>query len=519
MEGGMNRISKELTVFVFLFLAVQVAFGATFTVTKTSDSNDGLCDADCSLREAVFAANNAAGDDIVEFDAMIFGVPQTVNVTLGEIVLGSNGALTINGTGANMLTIDGNMSSRIISTGIGVFATINDATFTHGNGAGALNTGRGGAIYNVSGTLTLNRVIVTGNTGANGGGLNNASATGGSGGVLTLNECIVSNNTSTGSGGGMQNFSTSTVTINNSTFMGNTSGGTTGGGGGQFNGALRITNSTFVNNNAPGGTGGGFQSNGTLGAVITNVTVSGNTSTNNGGGIHRGTTNVNFFIRNSIVAGNNGTAASPDITNSTNGIASQGNNIIGSVGTSTGWVMSDLLNTDPLLGMLADNGGFGQTFLPMTGSPAIDAGQNCVLDLSCAANNPPAAVTADQRGASRPVNMTVDIGSVEVAPTEASVSGKLVDSQNTGVGRVLVTISDTGGLVQSTQTNSFGNFSFTGIPTGVNYTIGVLSKQYVFCPFAVQVDENVSGLVISADSENLSGFPSSLFKPNGGCIN
>jgi len=29
------------------------AFGATFTVTKTADTNDGACDADCSSRESV----------------------------------------------------------------------------------------------------------------------------------------------------------------------------------------------------------------------------------------------------------------------------------------------------------------------------------------------------------------------------------------------------------------------------------------------------------------------------------
>ena len=219
----------------------------------------------------------------------------------------------------------------------------------------------------------------------------------------------------------MQNFSTSTVIINNSTFMGNTSGGSTGGGGGQFNGTVRITNSTFANNNAPGGSGGGIQSNGSN-QIITNSTFSGNTSTNNGGGIHRGTTNVNFFIRNSIVAGNNGVSTSPDITNSTNGINSEGNNIIGNVGTSTGWEMSDLLNTNPMLGMLADNGGLGMTFLPMMGSPAIDAGQNCVLDLTCAASNPPKAVTTDQRGVARPQGAAVDIGAVEVAQMQANAT-------------------------------------------------------------------------------------------------
>ncbi len=487
---------------VFLFLVTSTVFSATFTVTKTSDSNDGTCDADCSLREAVAAANAAAGDDVIEFDSMIFGSAQTVNVTLGEIIFGANGTLTINGTGANLLTIDGNLTNRIFRTGAGVVATINDLTLTRGNGVGALNNNSGGAVYNDAGTLTLNNLIITGNTVSNNaGGIRNS----GTGSVLTINNCIVSNNTaSTSSGGGIQNFSTSTVNINNSTFMGNTSGGSTGGGGGQFNGTVRITNSTFANNNAPGGAGGGFQSNGTN-QIFTNITVSGNTSTNNGGGIHRGSTNVNFFIRNSIIAGNNGTAASPDVTNSANGLDSQGNNIIGNVGTSTGWEMSDLLNTNPMLGMLADNGGFGMTFLPMTGSPAIDAGQNCVLDLSCSANNPPEAVTTDQRGVSRPQGKTVDIGAVEVEQmaANATVSGRVLSPEGNAVGGVTVTISDGMGIIQTAVTNNFGNFAFTEIPTGQMYSLDVLSKQYDFTPQDVTVNGDVSGVTITAGSENL----------------
>src|SRR5512132_3704209 len=41
-------------------LAPALAQAATFTVTKTDDTDDGLCDADCSLREAITAAGNAA---------------------------------------------------------------------------------------------------------------------------------------------------------------------------------------------------------------------------------------------------------------------------------------------------------------------------------------------------------------------------------------------------------------------------------------------------------------------------
>lgn len=38
-----------------------------FPVTKTADTNDGTCDADCSLREAIVAANAAVGLDTISF--------------------------------------------------------------------------------------------------------------------------------------------------------------------------------------------------------------------------------------------------------------------------------------------------------------------------------------------------------------------------------------------------------------------------------------------------------------------
>src|SRR5262245_17974033 len=40
---------------------------ATFTVTKIADTNDGTCNADCSLREAINAANATAGTNTINF--------------------------------------------------------------------------------------------------------------------------------------------------------------------------------------------------------------------------------------------------------------------------------------------------------------------------------------------------------------------------------------------------------------------------------------------------------------------
>ncbi len=498
----MKRMLIKLLPVVFLFALSQVVFSATYNVNKTTDSNDGVCDADCSLREAITLANGTPDNDIITFNLSMLG-SSTINVTLGEIVVTGNGTLTIDGPGANALTIDGNMSGRILSLNLAT-VTINGLTFTGGTGVGTLNTGRGGAIYNAGSTTIINDSIITGNSGANGGGINNASTgTPAVGGNLTLNNCIVSNNTSTSSGGGLQNFSTSTLVINDSTFMGNNGGSTTGGGGAQINGTVRIANSTFANNTAPTGAGGGIQANGTN-QIITNSTFSGNTSATNGGGIHRGTTNVNFFFRNNIVAGNNGTAASPDITNSANGISSEGNNLIGNVGTSTGWIMSDLLDTDPLLLPFADNGGFGMTFLPNTGSPAIDAGQNCVLDLTCSTNNPLNAITTDQRGVVRPSGSAVDIGAVEVSVMAANVmiSGRVTTSEGQGINGAVLSISDGKGVIQVIRANNFGYFNFNDILSGQTYTINTDSKGYTFDPLEVMVNNDISGLIISP-SDNI----------------
>jgi hypothetical protein len=143
---------------------------------------------------------------------------------------------------------------------------------------------------------------------------------------------------------------------------------------------------------------------------MTNTTITNNSSNMGGGGLHRTGTAATANVRNTIIAGNTGAAATPDVSGA---ITSQGNNIIGMVGTSTGWVASDLQNINPLLAPLSFYGGSGFTHALLNGSPAIDAGQNCVIDGTCSAANPPVFVNTDQRGARRPFNTIVDIGAFE----------------------------------------------------------------------------------------------------------
>ncbi|HET6446032.1 MAG TPA: DUF11 domain-containing protein, partial [candidate division Zixibacteria bacterium] len=67
---------------------------------------------------------------------------------------------------------------------------------------------------------------------------------------------------------------------------------------------------------------------------------------------------------------------------------------------------TDIVNADPLLGPLQDNGGETETHALLDDSPAIDAGS----DATCAA---PPVDGEDQRGVARPIGPHCDIGAFE----------------------------------------------------------------------------------------------------------
>ncbi len=571
-------MSKFKCIFAGIFLVfcfTLSAVAATFTVTKIADTNDGTCDSDCSLREAIAAANLSVENDTIEFSAL-FNTPQTIILGGTDLIMTNNGTLAINGPGADKLTVSGNNTSRVFTNNTGSVALINNLRVTGGTGTSTVSTGRGGGVYNSGGTLTLNGLVITGNATANGGGVNNAGTA-----TLTINNTAIFGNSATGSGGGLQNFSGNTTNIYNSSIYGNTCNSTgTGGGAMQANGTINIVNSTFSGNTSVGGSGGALYFNGAV-LNITNSTFSQNTSTNNGA-IHKSGANpVN--IRNSIIAGNNGAAASPDFTGAANSL---GNNIIGNVGTSSGWMGTDLQNTDPILAPFGFYGGIGNSYALLGSSPALDAGQNCVTDLSCPTDNPSIAVTTDQRGAVRPANMTVDIGAFEdntnyvaILPTATLsqsynfpfatnfsgflflpssgnfgglvvanngnsailmgtpnqlgtfnatvlvtnnvnsthinysltvsaananilVIGKILDASGNGVKGAIVSLTDAGNAIRYAKSNSFGNFSFSNVPFGGNYTLNANSKGLIFSPLIFTANAAPTNVTLTATNSN-----------------
>ena len=181
----MRRAAGWVLVGLCLVASAAPARATDFVVTKTTDSNDGSCDADCSLREAIVAANASAGPD----RHIVLASNATYTLSLGPrdpdgmVVPGSGdlditGALTIDGHGS---TIDGGHIDRVLDIQGEFPVTLNDLTIQHGTGI----FGLGGGIWNGA-TLTLNRTTVTDNhvTGFAGGIFNY--------GQLTLNRSTVS---------------------------------------------------------------------------------------------------------------------------------------------------------------------------------------------------------------------------------------------------------------------------------------------------------------------------------------
>ncbi|MBD6621187.1 hypothetical protein FNW02_37200 [Komarekiella sp. 'clone 1'] len=211
---------------------------ATFNVSNTNDSGTG------SLRQAILNANALTGKDWINFDG-VFADSIADTITLGGSSLSITDDLTINGTGANLLTVSGNNNSRVFEINSGTTSEIVGLTIANGyisedvpGGAGILN----------SGTLTLSNSIINGNIAesANGGGIFNS-------GTLKLSHSNISNNRSQGFYGGGGIFNRGTLIIDNSNIKSNSGGQLIGseGSGGIFNsGTATLNNSTISNNGA-----------------------------------------------------------------------------------------------------------------------------------------------------------------------------------------------------------------------------------------------------------------------------
>ncbi len=426
-----NRIRRLVVLAVAFSLGVWFGPSAPLTasggcddtpvVTSLADSGAG------SFRDAV--ANVCAGGTI------------TFAVT-GTIDLGSAGVLfvpkdmTIQGPGADQLTLRHDSSSPFPVLYVrNVVASISGLTIADGNNG----SGSGGGIHNEGGTLTIDGVAFVNNQADSGGAVANVPGP-----------------------------TTGPVTIVRSTFSGNVAqyGGAVYHGSNQV--AFTVANSTFSGNQASLFGGAVYLAGSGTGATFTNVTITSNAAnlsdtSGTGGGIRTANGTVIPLLQNSIVAGNHNGFASPvadDVDGTLSG--SSAANLIGvdtgvsgvSNGVNGNQVGSAGTPIDPQLGPLADNGGRTKTHALLAGSPAIDAGDNSLVD-----------GTSDQRGQARILDSpdgdnvaTVDIGAVEYGPWLDDIAD--------------VTIEEDADL------NSYG--FITGDPAGFDTVTATSSDQAIF---------------------------------------
>lgn len=308
--------------------------GSVLIVTKLADTDDGVCNADCSLREAMA---NAPQDAVINFAP---GVTGTLVLKIDS--LEPRTSMTINGPGpkSSALIIDGNNEFTIFQVGFyveDITLSLNTLTITEGSGLG-------GGIRLLRGTLQVNYVTFDSNRGSIGGGIRNE------GGRVTIQNSTFTNNRATG-GGGV--YSRGLLSVSNSTFIDNSAGV----GGSIYSGpSANISNSTFLVRNWRAGE---------------TIRASGLT------------------LRNSIIAYTSSIGLNCD----GEGITAEGSNLQWPAPPkdTPRYNCGGVQVGDPKLDVLADNGGPTMTLRLLPGSAAIGAGQNCSATDQRGAVLPPGA--------------------------------------------------------------------------------------------------------------------------------
>lgn len=353
MEPAKRTALLSLLAAAVLGVAPSATAAAPITPTTTADQFN-TDPTNCSLREAVWAANNDSA-------AMAPGCPPGSGA---DTIPLADGTYTLTIAGTDDAGADGDLD--LLST----------ITNTH--------EGTGSAVIDGGG---LDRVIDS----------PVASA------MMTISGVTITNGATTGSGGGIR--VDSTLVLSNSTVNGNFAG-SVGGGIENNGGSATLTNVTISGNRA-NASGGGLESSGS--ATLNNVTVTGNTAdadanvfSADGGGFRRFSGTLN--LQDTIVAGNTDASPPAEAPDCFGAPTSLGNNLIGTT-KGCGFVPAggDLPDVDALLGPLADNGGGTFTHALLAGSPAIDRGSGCA--------------PTDQRGVPRPQGAACDVGAYELVPS------------------------------------------------------------------------------------------------------
>jgi CSLREA domain-containing protein len=377
--------------------AIVSTSAVTFQVTKTADTNDGACDTDCSLREAIVAANATPGADTIVFnvngtftltiagqfeDASAEG---DLDITEAVTIVGNGTANTIIQAGATtataidrVLQINPNADATFTTTISGVTiqngkppsfdvggAILHDGfnfnDFT-GDGEVILNNCKvatsasdfeGGGIFGRDGKVTLGAgTEISGNSTARGDGggvfANRFAIAGASGSpvVITNNLAQKNANGNFGQGGGAHAGADQVINISHATIT--TNNAQNDGGGIRLVSAASITNSQITGNTA-GRRGGGLASAGGATSVTLSI-INGNTAATDGGGASL--TGGSLNINRSNITSNSAVAQGGGVFNNNGTLTLSFNRI---VGNAAGDAASSGLRNNSLIGSLTNN--------------------------------------------------------------------------------------------------------------------------------------------------------------------
>lgn len=426
-----------LPVVLIALLLPASAEARRFVVNDRSDHGPGACNrADCTLREAVIAANARPGADVIvlrsrkryELTLRSTGEDDAADGDLDVTA----GPLEVLHPGRGKATIDANRIDRVFDIGA-ARTRLEKLTIRGGRANPADAGGDGGGITagdlgDAPLTIVRSRIVDNRATAVdgNGGGIDTDVA-----GLLRVVRSSVVNNDAAGDGGGITGSIDGRMLIERSTIEGNEAGE---GGGVMVVGGATIRASTIAGNRAVGGLDGELgdgagiyvDDEGIL--TVTNSTIAGNHAINRGAGVFgeaggRATisfatvarnqadgtrfglessggiqpASAAFVVANSIIALNNGSGGARADCGGSSFSGTAPNLVTTAAGGGCGG--GAIVDTDPGLGVLAANGGPTRTIRLVPGSPAIGAAA------------PQPAARRDQRGVTR---RDPDLGAFEV---------------------------------------------------------------------------------------------------------
>jgi CSLREA domain-containing protein len=470
---------------------------SAYLVTSTADNGSVG-----TLRAAIAFADANPGTAItIVFDTVdTFGTPQTITLTGGPLAITGN--VTIDGPGANLLTVNNISPAKSVFTISGngsrnghLTVTLSGLTVSGGQGTlgGAINLSNGNPFT----TLNLVDSVFTNNHASSRGGVLGASGPASAGTINIVQSTFSSNSAMAG---GAIDSPGLILNITASTFAGNRASGSGGALSIGNSKTVAIINSTFSGNAAQAG--GAIASQ--LGAVFTisNCTFAGNSAVQ-GGAIY----NVgSLSLVNTIVAGD----SAPFGLDISGSITSLGHNLIQNpLGAFFLPGPGDISGKAALLGPLANNGGPTPTMALLAGSPAIDAGSDSL------------APATDQRGAQRgPAGLGAgahtDIGAYEASSSYLVTS--TADDGSAGTLRAAISWANASSNVQDAidpNTIVFDTAHVFATPQTITLTQGQLelsntaTAEAIVGDGAVTVNAHQASRVLEVDSgvtASLSGL-------------